>query len=154
MKNSLFISCEVHGKAGKVADILLKICKQLQTKDFDMTKYSSQITDVGIIVNCYPDDFLLAGFGKPRKYISYQKGSADIRLPVPYVEFRNADEKTRYLMIVKNIVESVKVIQERCMKSKRAEFDGNCLISDILEKLEIESSALENISGVLQEMPE
>ncbi|MBR1529197.1 MAG: hypothetical protein IJ642_07835 [Oscillospiraceae bacterium] len=154
MKNNLFISCEIHSKAEKISDILRKICNQIQEKNFDMTKYSSQITDVGIIVNCYPDDYLLAGFGKPRKYISYQKGSADIRLPVPYIEFRNADEKTRYLMIVKNIVESVKVIQERCLKSKRAEFDGNLLISDILEKLEIDSSALENISGVLQKMPE
>ena len=153
MKNRLFVSCEIHAKAGKVSSILKEICEKIHEEDFDMTDYSSQITDIGIIVNCFPDDYLLTGFGKPRKYISYQKGSADIRLPVPYVAFQNADEHTKYLMIVKNIIESVKVIQERCEKSKRAVFDGNRLISDILAKLELDSSALENVNGVLKQMP-
>lgn len=46
----------------------------------------------------------------------------DIRLPVPYVEFLNADYDTKYLMVVKNIVESMQIIDEKSRKSKRAKF--------------------------------
>lgn len=117
-----------------------------------MSIYSADIPDVGIIVNCFPDDWLAKGFGKPRKYISYKHCYADIRLPLPYDEFMNSTPEKRYLMAVKNIIESIEVIEERCKKSKRASFNGKQMSSDILEKLEISWANLEDINGVIKKI--
>ena len=150
----LFISSEIWRQANAVSEILRDICIKIDEKNFDISKYSSDITKVGIIVNCFPDDMLIVGWGKPRKYISYKKGSADIRLPIPYVEFQNADNDKKYLMAVKNIVESIEVIEERCSKSKRAEFDSQGMINDVLQRLKIEKEDLKDINGVIQVMPQ
>lgn len=153
MKNRLFISAEIYANAGQVSRILKEICEKIDESNFDVSKYSSDITYVGIIVNCFPDDLLIKGWGKPRKYISYKNGSADIRLPVPYVEFMNADYDMKYLMIVKNIIDSIELIGKKCIKSKRAIFDSDSMIDDILLKLNIQKEKLNGIIGVIQVMP-
>jgi hypothetical protein len=153
MKNKLFISSEVHGNAAKIADILKDICLKIDEKNFDVSKYSDDITYIGIIVNCFPDDWLLKGWGKPRKYICYKKGSADIRLPIPYIEFMNANYNLKYLIAVKNIIDSINVIGERCRKSKRASFDSEGMINDILFRLHIEKENINEVTGIIQNMP-
>lgn len=153
MKNRLFISAELHASAGALSDILKEIRLKIDEEHFDVSPYSKELTDVGIVVNCYPDDWLLKGFGKPRKYISYKNGYADIRLPMPYVEMRNADKEKRLLMAVKNIVESVAVIGEKCAKSKRASFDSEGMTDEILRRLGISREELDGINGVISEMP-
>jgi len=100
---------------------------------------------VGIIVNCFPPDYMTASWVKPRKYISYQKGGADIRLPIRYEEFIGASKNKQYLMVVKNIVQSIQVIEERCRKSKRASFDSQNMIGDMLGKLELTPDGIKNI---------
>ena len=117
--------------------------------NYELGQYLQGIDDIGISVNCFPDEFLASGWGKPRKYISYKNRYADIRLPVPYVEFINADYDTKYLMVVKNIVESIQVIDDKIRKSKRAEFAGDDFIRDFLQKLDIPSEKLDNIIGVI-----
>ena len=154
MKNHLFISSELHASAGALSDILNEIRSKIDEEHFDVSPYSKELTDIGIIVNCFPDDWLLKGFGKPRKYISYKNGYADIRLPVPYVEMRNADKEKRYLMAVRNIVDSIAVIGEKCAKSKRASFDSDGMIKEILNRLGISREELEGVNGVISEMPE
>lgn len=62
--------------------------------------------------------------------------------------FINADDDTRYLMVVKNITDSLAVIGERCRKSKRAVFNSDGMTADVLEKLGITLEQLENIVGV------
>lgn len=151
---SFFISAERGGTTGSIFDEIIKdICKKIDENNFEISKYSNNITNIGIIVNIFPDEMLIAGWGKPRKYISYKNGSADIRLPVPYVEFKNADNNKKYLMIVKNIIDSIAAIEERCTKSKRAKFDSSSMINDILRTLEIEKDDLRGINGVIQVMP-
>lgn len=144
-KHSLFISAELHVSADAVSAIIREICEAIGAKEFELAPYSSDITDVGIIVNCFPPDYMAAGWGKPRTYLSYQRGSADIRLPIPYQEFMGASKDKQYLMVMKNIVQSIQVIEERRRKSKRARFDGQRMIGDILEKLELTPADLENI---------
>lgn len=151
MKNKLFISCEIHINANEVSSIIKRICDTIKEKEFDMKKYSKDLTDIGIIVNCFRDEDLEVGFGKVRKYINYQKGYADIRLPIPYNEFKNADDNTKYLMVVDNIVKSIQTIEEKCNKSKRAKFDSKKMISDILEKLNVTSEDIKNVNGVLED---
>nr|MCR5104694.1 hypothetical protein [Eubacterium sp.] len=107
------------------------------------------IESVCIVVNCHPDENLIRGCGKPRKYINYQKRYADIRLPIPYVEFITADYDHQYLMVLKNIVESIRVIGNKCKKRKKATFDSEELVKVILSKMEISEESLDEVIGVI-----
>lgn len=153
MGHELFISVEMWREAAAINKILKDICLKIDEKNFEVSNYSKDITDVGIIVNIFPDDMLIAGWGKPRKYVSYKNGSADIRLPIPYNEFMEANDNKKYLIVVKNIIDSIAVIGERCTKSKRAKFDSGSMIDEILRRLEIEKEDLQDINGVIQLMP-
>lgn len=147
---AFFITSETSGFGFKASDYIKQICEKADTDNIDISKYSDSITSVCIVVNCFDDSMLAAGFGKPRKYICYKKGSADIRLPMPYVKFKDSDERTRYLMVLKNIIDSIEVIGQRCRKSKRAVFDSELFIKDFLEKLETDPKELEGIQGVIE----
>lgn len=150
MGRSLFITSETGGRAGRaLSDILRDICKKTDADSFDVSRYSADIGSVCIVVCCFPDDLRAAGFGKARKLIKYQEGRADIRLPMPYLEFMEADGKIRYLMAVKNITEAVAVIGERCKKSGRAKFDSEGMTDELLYKIGIQRDELDGIVGVI-----
>ena len=151
MSGSLFISCEIRREANNVSIILRDISKKIDEKNFDISQYSQNIESIGIIVNCHPNENIVAGWGKPRKYINYKRKYADIRLPIPYDDFINSDYDTQYLMVVENIVESLKVIDDKCRKSKRAIFDSKSIINDLIHRLEISHESLKNITGVLSD---
>lgn len=151
MSRPLFITCEVWHKAYSISIIIKDICQKIDMDNYDISQYSQGIDNVGISVNCHRDESLVAGWGKPRKYISYKKRYADIRLPLPYVEYINADHDTQYLMVVKNIVESIRVIGDKTRKSKRAEFNSDALIQDFLQKLDISPESIKNIVGVISD---
>lgn len=143
MKNRLFISCEIHKDAGIISGILKEIRQKINADHFDMTKYSGDITEVAVIVNCFPEDWMQKGFGKPRKYISYQKGYADIRLPMNFEKFMNAEHGMKYLMVVENIFDAITVIGERCRRSGKAEFDSERMIKELVFRLNLSLEQLE-----------
>lgn len=148
--SKLFLSAELYAGADRVSEIIREICERLDEKHFDVSPYSETITHVGIIVNCFPEHMMAAGWGKPRTLLRYQKGEADIRLPLPYVAFKNADAETQFRMVVKNILESVSVIGERCKKSRRAEFDSAGMNAEILRRLGLTAADLDGVTGVMQ----
>jgi len=149
MSRPLFISCEVWRTAFSISGIIKDICSRIDMDNYALSPYSQDIDSVGIIVNCHPDENLAAGWGKPRRYISNKKRSADIRLPIPFEDYINADPDTQYLMVVKNIVQSVAAVGDICRKSRRARFDSDAMIHDLLEKLGITSENLEDVAGVI-----
>ena len=114
-KQPFFLSSEIWTGASMVSNILREIKQKLD--GFDVLPYVENIESIAIIVNCFPDEMLRDGWGKPRKYISYQKKYADIRLPIPYDSFVHADYETKYRMVVDNIVQSIRVIDEKCRKA-------------------------------------
>ncbi|WP_294483303.1 Imm44 family immunity protein [uncultured Ruminococcus sp.] len=149
MSRAFFISSEAGGRAGNaLSGILRDICTKIDENNYDISRFSADIKSVCVVVCCFPDDLRAAGFGKPRKLIKYKEGTADIRLPMPYVDFINADDDTKYLMAVRNITDSLKVICERCKKSRRASFDCDGMTDDLLARLGIPKEQLENIVGV------
>jgi len=149
MSREFFISAEIWRDAGIVSDIERDICQKIDEDNYKITPFSKGIDSIGIIINCFPDNLLKAGFGKPRKYISYKKKFADIRLPIPYDDFMSADYDRKYRMVVKNIIDSIRVIDEKCRESKRAEFNGEALIEDFLKKNNISADSLENTIAVI-----
>lgn len=54
-------------------------------------------------------------------------------------------------MVVKNIVESIRVIGDKTRKSKRAEFDSDAFIQDFLQKLDISPESIKNIVGIISD---
>ena len=148
MDKPFFITCEICSSAGSIPSIISDITRKA---DMEIAPYSKGIDEVFISVNCFPDEDIADGLGKPRKYLSYQNQYADIRLPIPYRAFARADRETKYWMVVKNIMESIQIIGNRCRKSGRAEFDSDGFIRDFLKKLEIDESSLEGIEGVIRE---
>ena len=79
MGRPFFISCEIWGTANKVSEIITDICGKIDIDNFSINPFSDGIENVCIVVNCHPDENLIRGWGKPRKYINYQKRYADIR---------------------------------------------------------------------------
>lgn len=151
MSRALFLSCEIWRSANKVSEIIREISKKVDADTFEIAPFSDGIDDIGIIVNCHPEGNMRDGWGKPRKYINYVKKSADIRLPIPYIEFVSAEYQDQYLMVVKNIVDSIRVIGEKCAKSKRARFDSESLVKVFLEKLDVSEESLEGVVGVISD---
>ena len=151
MGRPFFLSCEIWRSANIVSEIIRDICVKIDEKSLDILPFTEGIDSIGIIVNCHPEGNMLDGWGKPRKYINYKKGYADIRLPIPYVDFVSASYEEQYLMVVKNIVDSIKVIEEKCNKSKKAKFDSEGLIKLFLSKLEISEEDIKDIKGVISD---
>ena len=151
MSRPFFLSCEIWVSANKVSEILKDICIRIDEKSFEISPYTKGIESIGIIVNCPPESNMLNGWGKPRKYINYQKGYADIRLPIPYDDFMASSFENQYLMVVKNIVESIRVIEDKCNKSKKAALDADGLIKAFLDKLELSEDEIKDINGVVSD---
>lgn len=151
MGRAFFLSCEIWRSASKVSEIVRVICEKIDENSFEIAPFSDGIDSIGIIVNCHPEGNMLDGWGKPRKYISYKNRFADIRLPIPYFEFVSANYEDQYLMVVKNIVESIRVIGDKCSKNKRARFDSDGLVRKFLDKLGISEESLENVVGVISD---
>ena len=149
MSRPLFITCEIWRTAESISDHIRTICEKADTDHFEIAPYTEGIDSICISVNCHPDENLAAGWGKPRTSISYQKRFADFRLPLPYVAYRNADADTQYLMVVRNITESIRRMDEKCRKSKRAKVDSAALNTELLRRLDIAPERLEGITGVI-----
>lgn len=71
------------------------------------------------------------GYGKTRKYISYKNRCADIRINIPAEVFLAASKSERDIMVKNNIIESIRVFDERLNKKKGCSFDGERLVSYI-----------------------
>lgn len=54
-------------------------------------------------------------------------------------------------MVLKNIVESIRVIGNKCKKSKKATFDSEELVKTILTKMEISEEILDEVIGVISD---
>ena len=149
MGRPFFITCEIWAAADSVSDHIRTISQKADTEHFEIAPFTDGIDEICIAVNCHPDDQLARGWGKPRKYISYQKRLADFRLPLPYVDYRNADSETQFLMVLKNITDALRMMDEKCTKSKRANIDSAGIIAELLRRLDIAPERLYGITGVI-----
>lgn len=130
----IFFSVEAQAES---CFIVLDILKQIESKIgyIEVTDYTDNLNNIGIIINCFDEYYLSRGFGKDRKYISYKKRYADIRLNIPFREFMEADRDKRFDMVKSNIYESVRIIDDRLNRKKGCSFNGERIIDYIEEKL-------------------
>lgn len=136
----IFISSETGNDIGyalsKVYAPILKKIRGLNAAD-----YGDELDSIGIIMICVRKELLNSGFGGERRYISWKRRYADIRLQIDFDLFCKADSYTRQLLVVQNIIESIWVIQRR---SKNG-FQGEKLIKDILDRIGLSTDEVDSL---------
>jgi len=105
-------------------------------KGLKATDYGKELDSIGIIMVCATQELLDSGFLAERRYISWKKRFADMRLQINHNDFVNTDTRGRQLLVAKNIVDSIRVVELKS-KKRKTEFAGEKLISDILNLIGI-----------------
>ncbi|APC40320.1 Imm44 family immunity protein [Clostridium estertheticum] len=91
-----------------------------------------KISIISILANLTPE-LEQAGFFKERKLIKKKQKSADIRLRIDFNKFNNSDSSLKRLLVIKNIIESIRVVGSRV----KEEFNAQKLEEDILIALDV-----------------
>ena len=92
--------------------------------------YGSEIQSIGIISMILSPRFDVY---KERRLIRFKEKCADIRLKIDYQKYQTANHQEKKLLLIKNIVDSIMVIEKR----KKDDFQGERLINDILNALDV-----------------
>ena len=96
-----------------------------------LAKYTDALDSIGIIPECLSEEFLRTfDCGKDRKYISWKKRYADIRLRVPFLSFVQAPKEERMERCKQIIRDSLEVVAARC-RAKKLRFDLDELLRDL-----------------------
>ena len=96
-----------------------------------LAKYTDALDSIGIIPECLSEEFLCTfDCGKDRKYISWKKRYADIRLRVPFLSFVQAPKEERMERCKQIIRDSLEVVAARC-RAKKLRFDLDELLRDL-----------------------
>jgi len=125
----IFLSGETSFNANEPFRRLLmemnKTLKSFIEADENDDTYGAEFKSIGIITMILSDDLAKT---PERKLINRKKKEADIRLKIDYYKFVNSDADTQFFLYLKNIIESIKVVNEK----KKEDFNGDKLIEDIL----------------------
>lgn len=127
--SALFLSTESQSPAAYfIIDCFCKLQQNIHIAS--LGKYTEALTSIAIIPFCVDDDYLSRHSCKERKYISWKRKEADIRLHIPFLSFVQASPDQRMKMCKDIILESLLVIKEKC--EKRGEwFDLDSMLKDV-----------------------
>lgn len=138
----IFVSGELDGK---ISDAFSQVLREIdpKVKSLENNDYGSEFVDIGIIpIIIDPRRGLFEeGFFKERKLIKRKAKEADIRLYTDFDKFFNADYETKRLLLLDNIIRSIRVIGER----SKTDFKAEKLINDIYRVCGIDESKLKNL---------
>ncbi|MCX6740400.1 MAG: Imm44 family immunity protein [Candidatus Parcubacteria bacterium] len=104
----------------------------VEPKIIDLVKnrtYSSIIHRIAIIPVIYSQELLIKFPAPERKYISHKNGFADFRLYVDYEKFINTSDDGRVKLLLKNIIDSIRIISARLKKDIKGEELENDILS-------------------------
>lgn len=101
---------------------------QSKMKVNDISKYCDAIDNIGIIPFSGPDKHM--SDWKERKYISWVRREADIRLKIDFDVFTKAPIEMQRAMVRDVIIRSLEVVKSKC-DARKLRFDINDLIQDI-----------------------
>ncbi|PGC63490.1 dihydrolipoamide succinyltransferase [Bacillus toyonensis] len=137
-----FMSCEVW-KTVKHSDVKLINEVENNLKELENNHYGNEIESIGIIpiiVDIIPE-LENAGFFKEKKLFKRKDKKADLRLRINIETFLNANRAAKKLLIVKNVIECVRILGTKAKK----DFDAERLENDILNLFEVEKGVIDNI---------
>lgn len=99
---------EVYG----IDDEIYRLCQDMHIY-FKDKSYSEVINIIGIIPIIAPKELLKNGKYKEVKYCSVAYGFADVNLSMDYERYVGADMNEKKVLIVRNVVDSVKAIKAK-----------------------------------------
>lgn len=128
MSAELGIDDKDYNKFSEIQNMIEKKIKELIAGK----NYGDAVKEIGIIPTIMSPKF--AGFlAKERKLFSWKTKTADIRLKIDYKKFKKADEEGKQKLIIKNIIDSIRILKTKVKKG----FDGDKLEADILKLFNI-----------------
>ncbi|WP_242307685.1 Imm44 family immunity protein [Bacillus cereus group sp. BfR-BA-01524] len=125
-----FLSGELEGDiAEEFINIISEISSELEK--LNNNNYGSEVEKISIIpivVKITPE-YEAAGFFKERKLFKKKSKVADFRLRIDYETFLLADDSGRKILIIKNIIQSIRILGKRA----KSDFNAIKLEQDILQ---------------------
>ena len=109
-----------------VIDEIYKMCREI-SKYVENKQYSNIVNTIGITPIIAPKDIIEQGFFKQEKKCDIRYGFASVSLWIDYDEFLQSDLINKQIMIVKNILASIKTI------SRKAKIDYKQFCEDIFQ---------------------
>ncbi|MGW8449465.1 Imm44 family immunity protein, partial [Bacillus wiedmannii] len=94
-----------------------------------------KISIIPIVVKITPE-YEAAGFFKERKLFKKKSKVADFRLRIDYETFSTANYSARKILILKNIIQSIRILGEKA----KSDFNAIKLEQDILQVFDIDGS--------------
>ncbi|MBF7145223.1 Imm44 family immunity protein [Bacillus toyonensis] len=135
----VFLSGELEGDiAEEFINMISEIGSELE--ELNSNNYGSEVEEIAIIpivVNITPE-YEDAGFHKERKLFKRKSKEADFRLRIDYETFLSADYSTRKILIIRNIIQSIRMLEGKA----KADFNAIKLEQDILQIFDIKVSLL------------
>jgi len=127
-----------------IADIYREIRNEIESeiKILEEHDYGSEIESIGIvpiIVNLTPE-LERARFFRERNLFSKKNKDADYRLGIDYDTFVNGNNQTNKLLIIKNIIDSI-----RHLSKKTKNFKAKKLENDILDLFKIDTDEIDKL---------
>ena len=112
-----------------VIDEIYKMCREI-SKYVENKQYSNIVNTIGITPIIAPKDIIEQGFFKQEKKCDIRYGFASVSLWIDYDEFLQSDLINKQIMIVKNILDPIKVI------ARKAKIDYEKFYDDIIQYCE------------------
>lgn len=115
---------------------------EAKIKVLEVHDYGSTIKDIGVIpiIMSLSPELEEQGFFRERKLVKRKCGEADYRLKIDYDKFVNSSDEVRTLLIVKNVIASIRDIGR-----KVKDFDAERFEKDILDLFQINVEQLEEL---------
>ncbi|GAB6496076.1 hypothetical protein OA45_03211 [Bacillus sp. UMTAT18] len=132
-----FFSGELEGDiAEEFINIISEIGSELE--GLNSNDYGSEVEEIAIIpiVAKITPEYEDAGFFKERKLFKRKSKEADFRLRIDYETFLSADYATRKILIIRNIIQSIRILGEKA----KSDFNAIKLEKDILQIFDINGS--------------
>ena len=111
----------------------------------------SEENSIGIVMTIYSKKFLqdiVNQTGKEfveKKIYRAKTKDSDIRLRIDYKRYLRSNEEIREKLILKNILESILVLNDKVKKHKDITFFGEKLVEDICHLLKVKKEEILNI---------
>ena len=97
----------------------------------NMNKYCDMLDTIAIIPFCQPKDCL--ELWKERRFVSWKRREADIRLYMNYEVFRKATFEEQQILVKDVIIRSLEVVKQRC-EAKKYRFDLEAIMNDLFSE--------------------
>ncbi|MBG9581110.1 dihydrolipoamide succinyltransferase [Bacillus thuringiensis] len=133
----VFLSGELEGDiAEEFINIISEIGSELE--GLNSNDYGSEVEEIAIIpiVAKITPEYEDAGFFKERKLFKRKSKEADFRLRIDYETFLSADYATRKILIIRNIIQSIRILGEKA----KSDFNAIKLEQDVLQIFDINGS--------------